>query len=261
MDELSIPKEMTVGFRTPIRKWSRGKSCSPIKGQVDFTPPKVIAGAATHFQKRRVSILMEPGVLVSIIEALVVAFPLPQLPALLIEATVVGPSTRVIPKEIKFKNVFTNLTLSWAPFNFPTLIEKERQLIKAIIGGRSGIKKASLNVMRLLERILIIPSGISMMSNKSNSRYLALTDQMDFNVRNLLVHLLFSSMTILHNTWFHDVHPLHKVLGGREESYKGGHYHKQGKPCCLQEVKGGKVVVEAKLNSLEVAYSTLKEQI
>jgi hypothetical protein len=50
----------------------------------------VIAGAATHFQKRRVSILMEPGVLVSIIEALVVAFPLPQLPALLVEATVLG---------------------------------------------------------------------------------------------------------------------------------------------------------------------------
>jgi len=256
---------MTVWFRTAIRKWSRGKSCSPIKGQVDFTPPKVIAGAATHFQKRRVSILMEPGVLVSIIEALVVAFPLPQLPALLVEATVVGPSTRVIPEETKFKDVFTNLTLSWAPFNFPTLIEKERQLIKAIIGGRSGIKKASLNVMRLLERILIIPSDISMMSNKSYSRYLALTDQMDFNVRNLLVHLLFSSMTILHNTCFlinfHDVHPLHKVLGGREESYKGGHYHKQGKPCCLREVKGGKVVVEAKLNSLEMAYSTLKEQI
>ena len=244
VDELSVPKEMTVGFRTPIRKWSRGKSHSPVKGQVDFTPSKVIEGAATHFQRRRVFTLVEPGVLVSIIEAPVIAFPLLQLLALLVEATVVRPSTRVIPEETKFKDVFANLTLSWAPFNFPTLIKKERQLMKAIIGGRSGIKKASLNVVRLLERILTIPSDISMMSNKSYSHYLALTDQMDFNVRNLLVHLLFSSMTILPNTCFlinlHDIRPLHEVLGGREESYKGGHYHKQVKPCCLREVKGGK---------------------
>jgi hypothetical protein len=72
----------------------------------------VIAGAATHFQKRRVSILMEPGVLVSIIEAPVIAFPLLQLLALLVEATVVRLSTRVIPEETKFKDVFANLILS-----------------------------------------------------------------------------------------------------------------------------------------------------
>lgn len=55
---------------------------------------------------------MEPGVLVSIVEALVMAFPLLQLPALLVEATVVRPSTRVIPEETKFNDVFANLTLS-----------------------------------------------------------------------------------------------------------------------------------------------------
>jgi hypothetical protein len=70
-------------------------------------------------------------------EASMVAFPLPQLLTLPIEAAAVRPFTRAIPERVKLKNVFANLIIGRALFNFPTLIEDEEQLIKAIIGGRS----------------------------------------------------------------------------------------------------------------------------
>ena len=65
-----------------------------------------------------------------------------------------------------------------------------------------------------------------MMSDESYNHYLAIVGQMMFNVRNFLVHLLFSSMTIVPNTCFsenlHDVNLFVKVLGARDESCKGG---------------------------------------
>jgi hypothetical protein len=42
------------------------------------------------------------------------------------------------------------------PFFFPTLTEEERQTMKTIIGGRSSLGEASLEVVRQLERVLII---------------------------------------------------------------------------------------------------------
>jgi hypothetical protein len=45
--------------------------------------------------------------------------------------------------------------------------------MKAIGGGRSAIKGAGLEVMRLLERILTIPSDIIMMFDESYNHYLA----------------------------------------------------------------------------------------
>jgi hypothetical protein len=65
-----------------------------------------------------------------------------------------------------------------------------------------------------------------MMSDESYNHYLALAGQMTFNVRNLLIHLLFSSVTIVPNTCFlenlQNVNSFKKALGGRKESCKGG---------------------------------------
>jgi hypothetical protein len=71
-------------------------------------------------------------------------FFLPQLLTLTVEATTIEPSTWVVHEEVKFKDVFSNLTLDRVPFNFPTLIEKKRQLMKTIIGGRSTLERQVL---------------------------------------------------------------------------------------------------------------------
>jgi hypothetical protein len=113
----------------------------------------------------------------------VVAFPLPQLPTLSVKGTITGPSNRVTPEEVEFEDTFTNLAFSHAPSNFLTLTEKERQLIKTIINGKLGLQETNLEVVRLLERIFIIPSDISMISDESYNRHLAITKQMTFNVR------------------------------------------------------------------------------
>jgi len=46
--------------------------------------------------------------------------------------------------------MFSLLTLGRASFNFPILTEKERQLMKVVIGGRSSFKEAGFEVLRLL---------------------------------------------------------------------------------------------------------------
>jgi hypothetical protein len=102
-----------------------------------LTPSKVIVSVLVGFKRKRVFTPVEIGVPSSTIEASMVAFPLPQLLTLPIEAAAVRPFTRAILERVKLKNVFANLIIGRAPFNFPTLIEDEEQLIKAIIGGRS----------------------------------------------------------------------------------------------------------------------------
>jgi hypothetical protein len=84
-------------------------------------------------------------------------------------------------------DAFPNLTLGRSLYNFPTLTEEERQLIKAIIGERSRNEEAGLEVVRLLKRTFTIPSDITMMFDKSYNHYLALNGQIAFNVRKFLV--------------------------------------------------------------------------
>ena len=118
---------------------------------------------------------MEPNVLVLIVKAFMVAFPLPQLSTLSVEATVIRPSTRVVLEKTEFEDAFINLTFGQAPFNFPTLIEEERQLMEDVVGTRSCIEEANLEVVRLLKTILTILSNISMASNESYNCHLNLT--------------------------------------------------------------------------------------
>ena len=68
-----------------------------------------IISIVTHFKRRRVSTLVDFGVIVSIIEVIVMTFPLPQFPALLIEVIVVEPFTRVVPHRVEFKDDFISL--------------------------------------------------------------------------------------------------------------------------------------------------------
>lgn len=110
----------------------------------------MIAGTIISFKRIRVSNPVELNVLVLIVKALMVAFPLPQLSTLLAEATVIGPSTRVVLEKTEFEDAFVNLTFGQAPFNLPTLIEEERQLMEDVVGTRSCIVKACLEVVRLL---------------------------------------------------------------------------------------------------------------
>jgi hypothetical protein len=53
----------------------------------------MIADATVYFKRMMVSTFIETDVLSLTVEALVVAFPLPQLLDLLVEAAIVGPST------------------------------------------------------------------------------------------------------------------------------------------------------------------------
>lgn len=59
--------------------------------------------------------------------------------------------------------------------------------MKAIIGERFRNEEASLEVVKLLKRTFIIPSDITMMSDKSYNHYLDLNGQMAYNVRKFLI--------------------------------------------------------------------------
>jgi hypothetical protein len=58
------------------------------------------------------------------------------------KATTIRPYTWKVPEDYKqrFEDVFVSLVLGQALFSFPTLIEKERQTMNAIIIGRSDLK-------------------------------------------------------------------------------------------------------------------------
>jgi len=58
-----------------------------------LTPLEMIAGVTVYFKKMMVSTFIETDVLSLTVKALVVAFPLPQLLDLLVEAAIIGPST------------------------------------------------------------------------------------------------------------------------------------------------------------------------
>lgn len=108
-------------------------------------------------------------------------FSLPQLPTLLAEEMTSRTFNKDGAKDLT--NIFLDLALGRNPFDFPTPMDKERQLIEAMFGKRMGPDEASLEVARTLKRVLTIPSDISAMSNESFHLHLALTTQMAFNVR------------------------------------------------------------------------------
>jgi hypothetical protein len=69
------------------------------------------------------------------------------------------------------------------------LTSEERKLMEVVVNGRSGFGETDLEVVILLERILFIPLGISMMSKEWYNLHLSLTRQITFNGRNFLVFL------------------------------------------------------------------------
>jgi hypothetical protein len=110
VDELHVSKKTMVGVRTVIEREVWVIRTSPIEGQVDLTPSKVIAGVVARFKRKKVSTPIETSV-PSSIKALVMAFPLLQLLTLLIEAAAIGPFTWAILESIKLENVFANLII------------------------------------------------------------------------------------------------------------------------------------------------------
>jgi len=60
-----------------------------------------------------------------------------------IEATIVGPFTCVILKEVEFEDFFY-LTLGQNLISFPILTKKKRQLKESVGGGRKGFRKTDL---------------------------------------------------------------------------------------------------------------------
>jgi hypothetical protein len=76
---------------------------------VDFNLSKVIINTTTCVKRRRVSTHIDPGVPIPIIEALMVAFLLPQLPTLLAEAAITRLFTRVILEGAKYENTLPTL--------------------------------------------------------------------------------------------------------------------------------------------------------
>jgi len=83
-------------------------------------------------------------------------FPLPWLPILLAEETTTGTSIGVGSKD--FKDVFVDLGFGRMTFNISITTDDKRQFIESIIGEMSGLRKVGLEVVRALERILIISS-------------------------------------------------------------------------------------------------------
>ena len=147
----------------------------------------MIVDIITCFKRKRMFISIKISVSASTVIALMVAFFLPRLLALFIKVITVIPFTWTIIEEVEFEDVFTNLALNRTPFSFLTLIEEVRQLIETIINRRSDLWKNGLEVVRLLDMILTIPSEMLMMSDESYYHHLVLMNQMTFNVNNFLV--------------------------------------------------------------------------
>jgi hypothetical protein len=68
--------------------------------------------------------------------------------------------------------------------------------MEAVVSRKLDLEETSPKVVRVLERTLTIPLDISMMSDESFYRRLALTDQITFNVRNSPIFFI----------WFYDYH-------------------------------------------------------
>jgi hypothetical protein len=120
----------------------------------------MIADATIHFKKGKISTLLETRVLVPLTEAFAAVFPLPQLLALLVEEAATRTFTRASTKE--FKGVFSNLALGRNSIDFSTLTSEERKFMEAMFGG-----KTDFEMVRILERVITIPSDISTMSDES----------------------------------------------------------------------------------------------
>jgi len=88
-----------------------------------------------------------------------------------IEANIVG-----------FQDIFVDLAPGYNPFDFPTLIDEEGQLIEVMVERRTCLEDAGLEVVRILKRVHTIPSNISEVYDKSFHRYLVLTSQITFNI-------------------------------------------------------------------------------
>jgi hypothetical protein len=73
-----VPKEIMVEVITPV-EMKVGRNCSLLaRGQANLTPPQVIMGATAHFNRNRVSTLMETCNVASVVEAsFILAIPLP----------------------------------------------------------------------------------------------------------------------------------------------------------------------------------------
>ena len=118
--EDTIPEETMVGDKTPNKK--------EVKGQAYLTPLEVIVCITACFKRKRIFIPRKIGISTLFIDALMTTIHLPPPPILVVEATIIGPSTSKVLEDIKqrFKDAFSSLILSRAPFSFPTLIEDER---------------------------------------------------------------------------------------------------------------------------------------
>jgi len=126
--EDTILEETMVGAKTPNEK--------EVKGQAYLTPLEVIIYIVICFKRKRIFIAMKIAISTLFIDALMTTIPLPPPPILVVEATIIGPSTSKVLEDIKqrFKYAFSSLILSRAPFSFPTLIEEERQAMKFDVG-------------------------------------------------------------------------------------------------------------------------------
>jgi hypothetical protein len=168
-----------VGVYSPLE--AKGCDLPLSREEVNLTPLVVIASVTIYFKKRKIFALVETRALVLLIKALIAVFPLPQLLALPSKKVIIRTSTRVSINE--FKDIFSDLALGCNLFNFPTLMDEERQLMKVMVKGRMDLDKDNLEVVRTLERVLTIPSYIFVMFDESFYQHLCLTSQMVFRLR------------------------------------------------------------------------------
>jgi hypothetical protein len=104
----------------------------------------------------------------------------PQFPALLAYEAAAGTFIGTII--VGFQDIFVDLALGYNPFDFPTLMDEEGQLIEVMVEGRTCLEDAGLEVVRVLKRVHTIPSNIFEVYDKSFHRYLVLTSQIAFNI-------------------------------------------------------------------------------
>lgn len=114
-----------------------GTDLPPSREEMNITPPVVI---------------VEFCVSVPHLKAHMVVFSLSQILVLLTEEAAGGTSTKADPME--FNDTFSQVVRGCSPFDFLILSEGKQELMEAMVGGKIGLMKAGLEVVRTLKRVL-----------------------------------------------------------------------------------------------------------
>jgi len=172
----SVSKRIMVKVITLVK--FRGRDFLSARKKVNQTPSTVIISVVIRFKRKKVFTPMTTHAPTSLRKAHTMVFSL----ARLTREVAAGTSTKVSLKE--FMVVFAQMVLGRSPFDFYVLAEEERNLMKTLVGEKTSLGKAGLEMVRMLKRVIsTISSDIFAIFDERFHLHLTLTSQMVFNVR------------------------------------------------------------------------------